>query len=107
MLTNEVGLHGPRGTAVQMRTRHGDVEPDRAMRGPGGTAEGRVAGLPRAGCSGTAVRGAPRCAETPTTRAPAATGGTRFAQKYRWYQAQAMQISSRTHLTELRCGSRR
>src|SRR5262249_23644025 len=34
--------HGPRVTAVQMRTRRSDVEPDLATVGPGKTAEGGV-----------------------------------------------------------------
>src|SRR5262245_5717819 len=48
MLANDVGVHGPRGTAVQMRTGHGDIEPDRATRGRGGTAKGGRHGAGRA-----------------------------------------------------------
>jgi len=36
LLANDVGVHGPRGTAVQMRRRQGDVESDLDTREPGG-----------------------------------------------------------------------
>src|SRR5262245_13893235 len=42
-LANNVRVHGPSGTAVQMRKRHCDVEPNLATGGLEGTAEGGVA----------------------------------------------------------------